>query len=163
MRWRPYTWPVTLPRIETTPQSISASTWPVSPMISMLSETTRPLRRPSTRSTSRKRSSPENSVPSSRKPFRSSDERPLSLSIVLSLARPRGSLAAAARAQQQLVEALQLGLALELHADRAALAAARDLDARAERAAQALLGGRRVRLLARALRGARRAQQRHAP
>ena len=38
--------PVTLPRIETTPQSISASTWPVSPMISVLSETIAALEAP---------------------------------------------------------------------------------------------------------------------
>ena len=73
--------PLTRPRIETTPQSISASTCPVSPTIRVLSETIRPLARPSMRRVSRKRSSPENSVPSSRKPFRSSAERPLIFSM----------------------------------------------------------------------------------
>src|SRR3990172_11648804 len=127
------------------PQSISASTWPVSPMISMLSETTRPFRRPSTRSTSRKRSSPENSVPSSRKPFRSSACRPLSFSIPLQTS----TLSRAPRALQQLEQPLQFGLVLEEHADHSALAAAADLDARAERAPEPLLGRSGVRVLAR--------------
>ena len=65
------------PRMETTPQSMSASTWADSPTISVLSETIRPFRRPSIRKVSRKRNSPLNSVPSSMKPLRSSAERPL--------------------------------------------------------------------------------------
>ena len=81
IRCRPCTRPLTVPRMETTPQSISASTWPDSPTISVLSETTRPFSRPSMRKVSRKRSSPWNSVPSSMKPFRSSATRPLIFSM----------------------------------------------------------------------------------
>ena len=50
--------PLTVPRIDTTPQSISASTSPASPTISVFSETMRPLSLPSMRKVLRKRSSP---------------------------------------------------------------------------------------------------------
>ena len=39
MRWRPVTWPLTLPRIDTTPPSISASTLPVSDNTLIVGET----------------------------------------------------------------------------------------------------------------------------
>ena len=83
---------------------------------------------------------PRTPTPSSRNPFRSSAERPLIFSMRWSLARFGVSTAASgsARAQQQLVEAVELGLVREGHADLASAATApRDLDraCRARRAA----------------------------
>src|SRR2546425_4988333 len=175
MRWRPFTRPVTVPRIDTTPQSISASTLPDSPTISVCSETTLPVSRPSMRKVSWKRSSPWNSVPSSMKPLRSSLARPLSLIIRL-LARSESAsvrsesaeprlacrLPSAPGPEQQLVDPLQLRFRRERHTKRARLAAAHDLDSRPQRRPQALLGRPRVGVAVGAPARPRRPLKRHA-
>src|SRR5258708_25850493 len=168
IRCRPCTRPVTAPRMDTTPQPMSASTCPDSPTIRVLSETILPFRRPSIRSVSLKRSSPRNSVPSSMKPLSPSATSPLSLIIQ----NPRTTLwkrtitrgtrsAAAARPDEQFVEPVELGLAGEGDAEGPAPAPAGDLHPRAEGGLKALLRGPGVGVLAGRVPTPRRAQERH--
>src|SRR5262245_59717007 len=146
---------------------MSASTRAVSPTTRVWYDTILPLTRPSTRKVLRSRSSPRSSVPSSRTPFRSSATSPL---IFIMAPRPRvarrrrGSegAATAPRADQQLVEAAELGLAHEAQSQHASLSAPHDLDARAEGAAQPFLRRAGVGVFPGRMARSRRAQERDA-
>src|SRR5271169_4913919 len=168
-RSRPCTRPLTVPRIETMPQSMSASMRAVSPTTSVLSETILPLTQPSIRNVFRKRSSPSNSVPSSMKPFRSSETSPFNLIIGLRpprkgyhAPRSRGS-SSTRRAEDRVEDPLELRLGGEGDAEHAPPPPPADLDPGPEGSAEALLGGPRVRVLAAGPGPPGRSRQGHTP
>ena len=137
-----------VPRIETTPQSISASTCPVSPTIRVLSETIAPLGAAVDAAACRGSAArPRTPMPSSRKPFRSSAERPLifSMRVEPSTGRYRPRPPRSSSSKRRLSSASFVKGIADL---ALAAAAPRDLDARPERGAQPLLGGARVGVLA---------------
>src|SRR3989441_951267 len=149
--------PVTLPLTDRTPTSTSASTSPDSPMTSSFSEITLPVIFPSTRRTSRKRTSPWISVPSARKPLMSSwptwslskasllngmTNPPFIFSAPLRRARSMALL----RGHQELVESLQLFVAVEVDLDSAPLLPLDDPDLRGQSTRQPVGRGLDVRI-----------------